>query len=222
MKKALILLSGGLDSTTCLALAIEQGFKVTAVSFRYGQKHIRELEYAKKNAENYNVEKHIFINLELDKIGGSSLTSSFNEPNETSIPNTYVPGRNTLFLSYAASIAETLNIADIFIGVNAIDYSGYPDCRPEFIKAMEKTINLGTKKGVLKEISFVIHTPLINLTKSEIIQKGLERRVDYSQTTSCYFPIDNLACGICDSCKLRKAGFEKLNKKDPIAYKNLL
>src|SRR3989338_4750530 len=174
MKQALILLSGGLDSTTCLAIATHEKFELTALSFLYGQKHIQELEYAKINVKKYKVKKHIFINLELNKIGGSSLTSDFNEPNDTSIPNTYVPGRNTLFLAYAASIAETLSISAIFIGVNAIDYSGYPDCRPEFIDAMEKTINLGTKKGVLKELSFKIHTPLIYLTKSEIIQKGIE------------------------------------------------
>jgi len=218
MKKALVLLSGGLDSTTCLAIATHEKFEVTALSFHYGQKHIQELEYAKINAHIYKVKKHIFINLELDKIGGSSLTSDFNEPNDTAIPNTYVPGRNTLFLAYAASIAETLDIPNIFIGVNAIDYSGYPDCRPEFIAAIEKTIHLGTKKGVLKELAFKIHTPLIHLSKSEIIERGLELGVDYSQTSSCYFPVNNHACGICDACKLRQAGFLKLHQKDPLMY----
>ena len=220
-KKAIVLVSGGLDSTTTLAIAKNQGFDCYALSFDYGQRHIVELVAAKNVAETYNCIDHKTIKLDLRQVGGSALTdNSINVPESPSegIPVTYVPARNTLFLSYALAWAEVLNANDIFIGVNAVDYSGYPDCRPEYIKAYEQLASLATKAGV-EGASFKIHTPLILLSKADIIKQGIELGVDYSITVSCY-QADNkgLACGVCDSCRFRKQGFEAANLADPTHY----
>ena len=222
-KPAVVLLSGGLDSATCLAICKEQGFIPYAVSFRYGQRHAIELKQASAIAVHAGVAKHVIINIDLGTIGGSALTdTSMPVPKHelaseigTGIPLTYVPARNTVFLSYALGWAEVLGAVDIFIGVNALDYSGYPDCRPEFIEAFQTMANLATKSGV-EGRPLKIHTPLINMTKAEIIKLGLSLGVDYSQTFSCYDPIDRgVACGHCDSCLLRKRGFDQNNMQDP-------
>jgi 7-cyano-7-deazaguanine synthase len=220
-KKAIVLLSGGLDSITVLALAKKQGFKCYALSFDYGQRHNAELMAAKKIAADYQVEKHKIINLGLNSIGGSALTDEHiavpQSPQE-GIPVTYVPARNTIFLSFALGWAEVLKLNDIFIGVNAVDYSGYPDCRPEFIKAFQNLANLATKAGVEGE-HFAIHTPLIALSKSEIIKLGVELGVDYQQTVSCYSADEQgRACQTCDACRLRKMGFAEAGIKDPTRY----
>ena len=225
-KKAVVLLSGGLDSATAMAIAIEQGFSVYAMSFRYGQRHVVELkcaeEQAKEKAEEFRV-----VEIDLRAFGGSALTDeiavpkhdSLDEVSDQQIPITYVPARNTIFLSYALAWAEVLGATDLFIGVNALDYSGYPDCRPEFIQAFEKMANLATVAGV-QGGKLSIHTPLINLTKGEIIQRGLALGVDYSKTTSCYDPAPTgEACGHCDSCLLRKKGFQEAGIPDPTKYK---
>ncbi|ACH40685.1 7-cyano-7-deazaguanine synthase [Citrifermentans bemidjiense Bem] len=223
-KKAVILYSGGLDSTTCLAIAKEQGFAPYALSFSYGQRHQQELEVAKLNARPMGAVDHLLVEFDLRKMGGSALTSDIEVPKEgvgEEIPVTYVPARNTIFLSFALGWAETLDCFDIFIGVNALDYSGYPDCRPEFISAYETMANLATKAGVEGK-RLKIHTPLISLTKAEIIQKGLSLGVDYSKTHSCYDPAeDGAACGRCDSCRLRLKGFAEAGVTDPVKYQKL-
>ena len=220
-KKALVLFSGGLDSTTMLAMVKSDGYEITALTINYNQRHVSEIEFSKKSLSQLQINKQIIFDLDLSKIGGSSLTDNIPVPIDSNdnIPTTYVPARNTIFLSLASSFAERLNISDIFIGANIIDYSGYPDCRPEFIKSFEKTINLGTKLGV-EGSHFRIHTPLIKMTKAEIIKKGHSLGVDYSLTLSCYNPTDSgLACGKCDSCKFRKDGFKNAGLPDPTKYK---
>ena len=223
-KKAVILLSGGLDSTTCLAIAKEQEYDLYALTVNYGQRHAFELEAAKKVAQTIDVKKHSIVNIDLAQFGGSALTDDIDVPKDrdesdmTDIPVTYVPARNTVFLSMALAWAETLGTTDIFIGVNALDYSGYPDCRPEFIESFERTANLATKAGVSGN-QFKIHTPLIHLTKAEIIRKGIELGVDYGMTTSCYDPQENGdPCGRCDACTLRLKGFKEDGLEDPLNY----
>ena len=222
--KAVILLSGGLDSTTCLAIAKNQGFDLNALTFNYGQRHDFELKSAQKIVDQFQIKNHSIIDIDLTQFGGSALTDEIDVPKDRSesemkdIPLTYVPARNTVFLSLALAWAETLNAFNIFIGVNVLDYSGYPDCRPEYIAAFEKTANLATKAGVLGE-RFKIHTPLINMKKSEIILNGLELGVDYSLTSSCYDPLKNgTPCGHCDACILRLKGFQEADTLDPLSY----
>ena len=225
-RPAVVLLSGGLDSTTCLALAREQGFQCHALSFRYGQRHLIELEAARRVARALGVERHLVLELDLRPIGGSALTDEIDVPKGRSteemgegVPVTYVPARNTLFLSLAVGWAETLECTDIFIGVNALDYSGYPDCRPEFIAAFEQVANLGTCLGAEQGRRFRIHTPLVNLSKAQIIKEGLRLGVDYSLTHSCYDPLpDGRPCGRCDSCLLRRKGFAEAGAADPLPY----
>ena len=226
MKKAVILLSGGLDSATCLAIAIDSGFLPYALSFRYGQRHEFELDSAKAVSKSMGVEKHIILDIDLRAFGGSALTDDIEVPkdrDETNIKNeipvTYVPARNTIFLSFGLAYAETLGANDIFIGVNALDYSGYPDCRPEYIASFQHMANLATKVGVEEKSDTNIHTPLIDLTKSDIIKAGLSLNVDYGLTHSCYDPEQNgYSCGHCDACQLRIRGFEKIGLSDPIKY----
>ena len=221
-KKAVILYSGGLDSTTCLAIAGTQGFEPYAISFAYGQRHGLELEFAKANARPMGAKEHLVVEFDLRKMGGSALTSDIAVPKEgvgEHIPVTYVPARNTIFLSFALGWAEVLGAFDIFIGVNALDYSGYPDCRPEYIAAFETMANLATKAGVEGKGRFTVHTPLISMTKAEIIGKGLSLGVDYSRTLSCYDPTpEGGACGLCDSCRLRLKGFAEAGVPDPVRY----
>ena len=224
MRKALVLLSGGLDSATCAAIAASQGFKIYAISFGYGQRHSIELSFAKKIATMCNVVEHRIVELDPKCFAGSSLTDATEVPKDRDpvalegIPSTYVPARNLIFLSFALGMAEVLGARDIFIGVNAIDYSGYPDCRPEFIESFEKTANLATKAGVEGD-GFKIHTPLAGLSKSEIIKIGTGLGVDYSKTHSCYDPDDaGRSCGRCDSCILRRKGFEGAGIEDPTVY----
>lgn len=227
INKAVILLSGGLDSTTVLAIAQAAGFSCYCLSFAYGQRQNIELDRARTLAARAGVIEHLVLRLDLDKIGGSALTTGQAVPkhrrsNEisSSIPATYVPGRNTIFLAHAAAWAEVLDARDIFIGVNALDYSGYPDCRPEFIAAFEKTINLGSKAGT-EGNNFTIRAPLMALSKAEIIRKGLELGVDYALTHSCYDPdAEGRACGSCDSCLLRLKGFMEAGSIDPIPYQS--
>ncbi|MDH5764645.1 MAG: 7-cyano-7-deazaguanine synthase QueC [Gammaproteobacteria bacterium] len=220
-KKAVILLSGGLDSATTLACARSDGFQCYALSFDYGQRHRAELDAAQRVARSLGVEQHRTLNLDLGVLGGSALTDmSIDVPDHASegIPVTYVPARNTVFLSYALAWAEILQADDIYIGVNAVDYSGYPDCRPEYIKAYTTMANLATKVGV-EGHKIQIHTPLIDLTKAEIIRLGTEKGVDYSQTVSCYAADqEGKACGVCDSCRLRARGFEEAAMPDPTYY----
>jgi 7-cyano-7-deazaguanine synthase len=222
IKKAVILYSGGLDSTTCLAIARSEGFEPYAISFAYGQRHRLELEFAKANARPMGAKEHLVVEFDLRKMGGSALTSDIAVPKEgvgDYIPVTYVPARNTIFLSFALGWAEVLGAFDIFIGVNALDYSGYPDCRPEYIAAFETMANLATKAAVEGEGRFTVHTPLISLTKAEIIGKGLSLGVDYSRTLSCYDPTpEGVACGLCDSCRLRQKGFTEAGVPDPVRY----
>lgn len=226
-KKAVVLSSGGVDSTTVIAIAKQEGFLIYSLSFNYGQRHSLELESAKKVAGFFNVEDHMIIDIDLRKIGGSSLTDDIDVPKERDeqemgegIPVTYVPARNTIFLSYALAWAEVLESADIFIGVNAVDYSGYPDCRPEYIHAYEKMANLATKAGVENRTNLTIHTPLIKMTKAEIITCGDNLGVDYALTLSCYDPSPKGdACGTCDSCIFRKKGFLESGVIDPTIYK---
>lgn len=227
-KKAVVLVSGGLDSATTLAIAKDQGYDCYAMSFNYGQRHLVELESAKAVASAMGAIEHKVIHLGLDDIGGSALTDeniavpqNIEENISAHIPVTYVPARNTVFLSLALGWAEVLDAEAIFIGVNAVDYSGYPDCRPEYIDAFQGMANLATKKGVEGQL-IKIETPLIHLTKAEIIQKGSELGVDYAQTLSCYAPdAEGRACGRCDSCRLRKQGFEVANIADPTVYSAL-
>lgn len=220
-KKAIILLSGGLDSITVLALAQQQGFDCYALSFDYGQRHNAELKAASEIAQAYQVKEHKIVKLGLDSIGGSALTDENIQVPDTlqvGIPVTYVPARNTIFLAFALGWAEVLKTRNIFIGVNAVDYSGYPDCRPEFIKAFQQLADLATKAGAEGE-HFTIHTPLISLSKAEIIKLGIKLGVDYTPTVSCYSADDQgRACGICDACRLRKLGFTASDIPDPTRY----
>jgi 7-cyano-7-deazaguanine synthase len=225
MKKAVLLLSGGIDSTTCGAIAKHEGYAVYAMSFAYGQRHAIELASAKTVARHLDVIEHRVVSIDLAAFGGSALTSSREVPkkrdlSEGVIPSTYVPARNTIFLSFALGWAEVLDSRDIFIGVNAIDYSGYPDCRPEFIGAFQRMANLATKAGIEGK-PCTIHTPLIKLTKADIIRKGLSLGVDYRYTHSCYDPDpDGAACGECDSCVIRKKGFSDAGVPDPTRYRS--
>ncbi len=221
-KKAVVLVSGGLDSTTVLAIAKDQGFECYALSFDYGQRHVAELNAANKIAASYNLIEHRIIKLDLGQLGGSALTdTNIDVPDAPSegIPVTYVPARNTLFLSYALAWAEVLGANDIFIGVNAVDYSGYPDCRPEYIHAFEQMARLATKAGV-EGAELHIHTPLIELSKASIIHEGTRLGVDYAMTVSCYMADEEgRACGVCDSCRFRKEGFAAAKVPDPTLYK---
>lgn len=225
-KKAVVLLSGGLDSATALAICKEEGYEPYALSFRYGQRHVIELEAASMVAKQLGVSDHVIIDIDLRSFGGSALTADIDVPKdrpetelEAGIPVTYVPARNTIFLSFALAWAEVLGAEDIFIGVNAVDYSGYPDCRPEFIAAFERLANLATKAAVEGKSRFRIHVPLINMTKADIIRKGMGLGVDYSLTTSCYDPAPSgEACGHCDSCILRMKGFREAGASDGRKY----
>lgn len=222
MNKAIILLSGGIDSATTLAIAKAEGYECFALTFDYGQRHKVELERAKKVATKIGVKEHLFISFDLRKIGGSALTSNIEiDPNEQNqIPITYVPARNTIFLSFALSWAEVLECPNIFIGANVIDYSGYPDCRPEYLQSFERMANLATKISIEGIIKFKIHAPLIYLSKGEIIKRGLELGLDYSLTWSCYDPqgtTENpIPCLKCPSCLLRLRGFEEAGIRDPL------
>ncbi len=225
--KAVVLLSGGLDSATTLAIAKDEGFQLYALSFRYGQRHQREVESAKKIARAMGVVEHKILPIDMGGIGGSALTDLTIEvpkdrtdlDNHNEIPATYVPARNTIFLSYALAWAEVLEAFDIFVGVNATDFSGYPDCRHEYIQAFEKLANLATAAGTKHKDRLKIHTPIINMTKSQTIMAGLKLNVDYSLTHSCYDPQkDGKSCGRCDSCRLRLKGFQNAGVKDPIEY----
>ena len=228
--KAVVLLSGGLDSTTTLAIAQKEGFEVYALSFDYGQRHKVEIERARKIAKNFEVADHQIMTIDLRQFGGSALTDSIDVPTNrdekemsAEIPITYVPARNTIFLSFCLAYAEVKIAQNIFLGVNALDYSGYPDCRPEFIAAFETLANLATKAGVEGKEKLKIHTPLIQLTKAEIILKGFQLGVDYSLTHSCYNPEeDGASCGSCDSCLLRLKGFNDAGFEDPIEYRKPL
>ena len=225
---AIILLSGGLDSATTLAIAQDRGFAVRALSFRYGQRHAIELEAAKQISRRCRVKKHIVVDIDLRQFGGSALTDEIPVPKHDDaseiggeIPITYVPARNTVFLSFALAFAETEKCGDIFLGVNALDYSGYPDCRPEYIAAFEAMANLATKHALEGGLRIKIHTPLIHWTKAQIIREGLRLGVDYSLTRSCYDPNEHgVACGQCDSCLLRKRGFAECGIQDPIDYES--
>ncbi len=222
-KKAVVLYSGGLDSTTCMAIALADGFTPYALSFAYGQRHAVELDKARRYALQIGAVEHQVVPINLRQFGGSALTADLavpkDQPESDEIPITYVPARNTIFLSFALGWAEVLGAYDIFIGVNALDYSGYPDCRPEFISAFENMANLATKSGVEGDRSFTIHSPLIQLSKAEIVRTGLDLGVDYSLTHSCYDPTPTgVACGRCDSCRLRLKGFAEAGLKDPITY----
>jgi len=228
-KQAVILLSGGVDSATAAAIAQRQGFALHALSFRYGQRHQREIEAAKKVAAFLAAKAHLIMDFDLRAIGGSALTDRIEVPKGRSaaeialgIPVTYVPARNTIFLSFGLALAERIGAVDIFFGANQLDYSGYPDCREEYIQAFERMADLATKAGVEGKRQIKIHTPLIHLTKAEIIKKGIELGVDLSLTWSCYDPQpDDRACGLCDSCLLRLKGFEEAGLKDPIRYATL-
>ena len=225
-RPAVVLLSGGLDSTTTLAVAQQEGFTPYAITFRYGQRHLVEIEAARRVAARAGVAQHIIVDFDLRMIGGSALTSDLAVPKGRpleamgqGIPVTYVPARNTIFLSFALAWAEVLGAGDIFLGVNALDYSGYPDCRPEYIAAYERMANLATRAGVEGQQRLTIHTPLIQLTKAQIIQRGLALGVDYGLTITCYDPSpDGLACGQCDACLLRLKGFAEAGVADPVAY----
>jgi len=226
MKKAVVLLSGGLDSATTLAIAKREGYACHALSFAYGQRHSRELESAKKVAASLGAVEHLILTLDLRPIGGSALTADIPVPKGRSpeeighgIPVTYVPARNTIFLAHALGWAEVLGAEDLFFGANFYDYSGYPDCRPEYIEAFECLANLATKAGVEGKSRFKIHTPLIRMTKAEIIQRGHALGVDFGLTWSCYEPApDGRACGLCDSCLLRKKGFAEAGLTDPLPH----
>ncbi len=226
MPRAVVLLSGGLDSATTAAIAREQGFRIHALTIDYGQRHRFELQAAGSVAAHLGVAQHRLLSIDLATLGGSALTDAIDVPLDRleaemaeGIPITYVPARNTVMLSLALAYAEVLGAADIFLGVNAVDYSGYPDCRPEFISAFEKLANLATKAGVEGSLQFRIHTPLIELTKAEIIRRGMTLGVDYSLTHTCYSPDTNgLACGRCDACLLRQKGFAEAGLADPLPY----
>ena len=222
MKKAVILYSGGLDSTTCMAIARDAGFEPYALSFAYGQRHSVELEKAREYAPLVGAKEHMVVDIDLRQMGGSALTSEIEVPKDgadkAQIPITYVPARNTIFLSFALGWAEVLGAQDIYIGVNAVDYSGYPDCRPEFISAFQAMADLATRAGV-EGNPYRIHAPLIDLTKAQIIETGLKLGVDYRYTHSCYDPAsDGRSCGHCDSCLLRLKGFADVGSSDPVPY----
>ncbi|MBI5198023.1 MAG: 7-cyano-7-deazaguanine synthase QueC [Nitrospirae bacterium] len=227
-KKAVVLASGGVDSTTVMAMVQSEGYQVYALTVDYGQRHGQEIENARLVSARLGAKEHLVVKVDLRTIGGSALTSSAGVPKGRSmeamqeeIPVTYVPARNTLFLSLALGWAEVLGAEDIFIGANVIDYSGYPDCRPEYLRAFEQMANLATKAGVEGKIRFTVHAPLIQMTKSEIIRTGLRLGVDYGLTHSCYDPApDGTACGHCDSCLLRKRGFSELGLQDPVEGKH--
>jgi 7-cyano-7-deazaguanine synthase len=230
---AVVLLSGGLDSTTCLALAVRDGFAVHALSFRYGQRHAHEVDAARRIARRYGVARHVVVDIDLATLGGSALTDAHiavpkDRPvaalAEERVPVTYVPARNTVFLSYALALAETTGARDVFLGVNALDYSGYPDCRPEYVAAFERMANLATRAGVEAaargEAALRIRTPLLHLSKAEIVRLGLSLGVEYAETTSCYDPeaATGSACGHCDACQLRLRGFAEAGADDPAPY----
>lgn len=225
-KPAVLLLSGGLDSATTGAIALDQGFELIALTVDYGQRHRFELEAAGRVAAALGVKRHETVSIDLSTFGGSALTDNLEVPKnrdqaqmEAGIPITYVPARNTVFLSLALGLAEVSGAADLFLGVNAVDYSGYPDCRPEFIGAFEKLANLATKAGVTGSLKFSIHTPLIDLTKADIVRLGTDLGVDYSLTHTCYDPdADGLSCGACDACLLRRRGFAEAGLTDPLPY----
>jgi 7-cyano-7-deazaguanine synthase len=225
--KAVVLLSGGLDSTTALAIARSEGFEIYAMSFRYGQRHKAELESAQHVAATMSVKQHVIVDINLGQFGGSALTCDIPVPKSRAlsdishgIPITYVPARNTVFLSFALAWAETVDAKDIYLGVNALDYSGYPDCRPEYVEAYERMANLATRAGVEGTKHLTIHTPLIKLTKAEIIQRGLALGVDYALTSSCYDPAPTgEPCGACDSCLLRAKGFAEAGIPDPLVLR---
>lgn len=224
MDKAVVLLSGGLDSATCCGFAKKDGRRIYAMSFSYGQRHSVELDAARRVAAFFNAVEHRIVTIDLRAFGGSSLTSAMDVPKnrniekESTIPNTYVPARNTIFLSFALGWAEVLGCTAIYTGVNAVDYSGYPDCRPEYIEAYEKMANLATRAGVEGRRTHIV-TPLINLTKAEIVRAGVEMGIDYSITHSCYDPAPSgLACGTCDSCTIRRNGFISAGVEDPTKY----
>ncbi len=228
---AVVLLSGGLDSTTCLAIAAHEGFAVHALSFRYGQRHAHEVEAARRLAARHGVTRHVVVDIDLRVFGGSALTAELDVPKDRpadalaheGVPITYVPARNTIFLSYALALAEVSGALDVFIGVNALDYSGYPDCRPEYVDAFERMANLATRAGVEATAAggtaLRVRAPLLRLTKAEIVRLGLSLGVDYADTTSCYDPApDGSACGHCDACQLRLKGFAEAGAVDPIRY----
>jgi len=226
---AVVLLSGGLDSTTVLAIARSEGYEVHALSFRYGQRHVGEIEAARRIADEAGARRHHILDIDLAVFGGSALTADIDVPKDRDlapsssgagpIPITYVPARNTIFLSYALAFAEVIDSTDIFIGVNALDFSGYPDCRPQYIAAFERMANLATRAGVEGSRALRLHTPLISLSKAGIIRLGASLGVDYSLTTSCYDPeADGAACGRCDACQLRLKGFAEAGLEDPIRY----
>jgi 7-cyano-7-deazaguanine synthase len=225
--KAVVLLSGGLDSSTVVAMALDQGYEVYALSFSYGQRHTAELEAARAIAAEFPITRHVIVDIDLRRFGGSALTDDIDVPKGREIeemageiPITYVPARNTIFLSYALAWAEVLEAWFIFIGVNAVDYSGYPDCRPEYIEAYERMANLATRAGVEGTLPLRIETPLINLSKAQIIQMGTTLGVDYAYTSSCYDPLESGApCGECDACLLRAKGFSDAGLSDPLITK---
>lgn len=227
-RPAVVLLSGGLDSATTAAIARAEGYRLFALSVDYGQRHRFELEAAAKVARALGVERHVTVSVGLDQIGGSALTADIAVPKDRTgeaishgIPVTYVPARNTVLLSLALGYAEVVGAADLFVGVNAVDYSGYPDCRPEYIAAFEQLANLATKSGVEGTLRFQVHTPLIAMTKSDIIRRGTELGVDYSLTHTCYAPNDKgVSCGHCDACQIRLQGFAAAGLTDPIQYQN--
>ena len=226
---AVVLLSGGMDSTTAAAIALRQGFDVHALTFRYGQRHELELDAARRVAERMCIRRHVVLDIDLRPFGGSALTDNIAVPKDTPIeeigrevPVTYVPARNTIFLSFALGWAEVLGASDIFLGANALDYSGYPDCRPEFIQAFQAMANLATRAGVEQGRRLTIHTPLIELTKREIIERGVALGVDYGLTLTCYDPApDGAACGHCDACILRLRGFKEAGLEDPAPYQSI-
>lgn len=230
VSKAVVLLSGGLDSATMLAIARHEGFELCAITFRYGQRHAVEIEAARRLVKAMDITEHLEVEFDLRAMGGSALTSSIAVPKgrsaeemQAGIPVTYVPARNTIFLSFALGYAESLKANHIFVGVNALDYTGYPDCRPEYIRAFEVMARLATKSAVEADEPLTLHTPLIKLTKSQIIKRGLELNVDYSLTSSCYDPDEaGRACGHCDACALRLEGFSENGVKDPVAYQTQL
>jgi 7-cyano-7-deazaguanine synthase len=226
MARAVVLLSGGLDSATTLAEAKAAGFEVHALTVRYGQRHAVEVEAARRVARSAGVARHVELEIDLRAFGGSALTGDLEVPKDRTdeaiargIPLTYVPARNTVFLSLALAWAEALGAFDIFIGVNCVDYSGYPDCRPEFLRAFQELANLATRAGVEEQGAYRIHAPLLTLDKPQIIRRGLDLGVDYSLTHSCYDPTpEGLSCGRCDSCRIRRSAFDRMGIRDPIAY----
>ena len=225
-KPAVVLLSGGLDSATVLAIALDQGYRPVTLTFRYGQRHAAEIDVAARIAKAAGITRHVVADIDLRAFGGSALTADIDVPKHRSdaeigdgIPITYVPARNTVFLSFALALAETTQAFDVFIGVNALDYSGYPDCRPEYVKAFENVMNLATKAGVEGASPFTLHTPLIDMSKADIVRRGTALGVNYADTLSCYDPTpDGAHCGSCDACHLRQKGFNEAGIADPTPY----